>query len=56
MSTKEQKDVTTTAPSWPEWYDEKLESIDDATRVVLEKYSGVPSERVIPHILEMVSP
>ena len=55
MSTNTQKDVTTTAPSWPEWYNEKLESIDGTTRVVLEKYSGIPSERVVPHILEIVN-
>lgn len=44
-----------TMPSRPEWYTEKLESVDEATRTVLEKYSGIPPDGVIPHILKIVS-
>jgi len=50
-----QKDMATTAvPSWPEWYNENLESLNDDTRAVLENYSGLSSERVIPHVTELV--
>jgi len=52
-----QRDMATTAvlvPSWPEWYNENLESLNDDTRAVLENYSGLSSERVIPHVTELV--
>ncbi|KAF2817656.1 uncharacterized protein BDZ99DRAFT_21264 [Mytilinidion resinicola] len=37
----------------PLWYVENLESIDDASRELLEKYSGIAPEKVIPHIVEV---
>jgi len=37
-----------------QWYSEKLDSLDDSTRTLLEKYSGIKPDRVIPHILELV--
>lgn len=37
------------------WYAPTLESISDAQRDLLENYSKIPRDRVIPHILEVVS-
>jgi hypothetical protein len=37
------------------WYKPTLESINEAQRDLLENYSHIPPERVIPHILEIVS-
>ena len=38
------------------WYTPTLTEISPAARELLEKYSNLPPERVIPHILEIVSP
>ncbi|MCJ1432757.1 hypothetical protein MMC27_002114 [Xylographa pallens] len=35
------------------WYSPTLETIGPAARDLLEKYSGIPAERVIPHVLEI---
>jgi len=37
------------------WYVPTLENITEAQRDLLENYSHIPPERVIPHILEVVS-
>jgi SAM-dependent methyltransferase len=36
------------------WYQPTLESISDAQRDLLENYSHIPPDKVIPHILEVV--
>ena len=36
------------------WYEPTLENITSAQRDVLENYSGIPPDRVIPHILAVV--
>ena len=38
-----------------QWYTKEIDSIPPPMREVLEKYSGIPPERVIPHISELVS-
>ncbi|MCJ1316979.1 hypothetical protein MMC15_002300 [Xylographa vitiligo] len=40
------------APSLP-WYSPTLDSIGPAARELLEKYSGIPPEEVIPHVMEI---
>jgi len=37
------------------WYQPTLDSITEAQRDLLENYSHIPPEKVIPHILEIVS-
>ena len=37
------------------WYTKEIASIPPPMRELLEKYSGIPAERVIPHISELVS-
>lgn len=37
--------------SRPAWYTKHVESIPDAGRHLLEVYSGIPPERVLPHVL-----
>lgn len=37
------------------WYTPTLENISDAQRDLLENYSKIEPDRVIPHILEVVS-
>ena len=36
------------------WYDEKIESIPNETRELLEKYSGVASKNVFEHVERIV--
>jgi hypothetical protein len=38
----------------PVWYIPTLENIDEPARELLEKYSGIPHDKVIPHIVEVV--
>jgi len=38
------------------FYDETLTTVPDETRRLLEEYSHISPDRVIPHILEFVSP
>ncbi|KAI9812867.1 MAG: hypothetical protein M1827_004385 [Pycnora praestabilis] len=35
------------------WFTADIEAIPEAARKLLETYSGIPSERVVPHILEV---
>ncbi|MCJ1391923.1 hypothetical protein MMC18_004790 [Xylographa bjoerkii] len=35
------------------WYSEELEGVGPAAREVLEKYSKIPPEQVVPHVLEI---
>lgn len=37
------------------WYRTDLETINEPARLLLEKYSRIPSDEVIPHVLKMVS-
>ena len=37
-----------------EWYNTSLDDISDSTRDVLENYSKIPSDQVIPHCLKIV--
>ena len=37
------------------WYEPTLESITEAQRDLFENYSHIPPEKVIPHIIEIVS-
>ena len=37
------------------WYTATLDNVSDVQRDLLESYSKIPAERVIPHILEIVS-
>ena len=37
------------------WYTATLDNVSDVQRDLLENYSKIPAERVIPHILEIVS-
>ncbi|KAF2502409.1 hypothetical protein BU16DRAFT_474636 [Lophium mytilinum] len=37
----------------PLWYVENLESVDEGARELLENYSGMAPEKVIPHIVEV---
>lgn len=39
-----------------EWYIADITSIPDNARLLLEQYSGIPSERVLEHVKEVVSP
>lgn len=36
------------------WYAPELSNISGAARKLLEEYSGVPPEQVVPHVLEVV--
>ncbi len=36
------------------WHAAELDHIEDSTRELLEAYSKIPPERVIPHIVEIV--
>lgn len=36
------------------WYTPTLENVSDVQRDLLEKYSNIQPDRVIPHILEVV--
>jgi hypothetical protein len=36
------------------WYRTDLETINEPARVLFEKYSGLPPDRVIPPVLKMV--
>ena len=38
-----------------QWYISELKELEQPAREVFEKYSGIPSEKVVPHILEVVS-
>ena len=36
------------------WYDKEIEELQPAARELLEKYAGVPSQDVLPHIYKLV--
>jgi len=36
------------------WYNERLEELNDGTRELLESYSGIPKDQVMPHIYKVV--
>ena len=36
------------------WFDEKADEIPDDSRQLLEKYSGIPPEEVMPHVQRIV--
>lgn len=36
------------------WYNEHLEKLSDGTRELLENYSGIPKDQVLPHIYKVV--
>ena len=38
----------------PAWFTEHIETIPDAGRQLLEDYSGIPSEQVLPHVIAIV--
>ena len=40
--------------SRPAWYTEHVESIPNEGRHLLEVYSGIPPERVLPHVVAIV--
>ena len=44
----------TDSASRPAWYQENVESIPDAGRQLLEIYSGIPPEQVLPHVIAIV--
>lgn len=37
------------------WYYKEPESVNEATRKLLIEYSGVPDDKVVEHIVEVVS-
>jgi hypothetical protein len=37
------------------WYCTKLTRIPDKTEKIFESYCGIPKEKIIPHIIEVVS-
>lgn len=37
------------------WYTETLDNLSDATRELLETYSKIPADDVVPHIYRVVS-
>lgn len=37
------------------YYTADLETVNEPARRLLEKYSGIPPDQVVPHILEIVS-
>ena len=37
------------------WYKENVDSIPDDERKLLETYSSIPPEQVIPHVVTLVS-
>ena len=37
-----------------DWYNDDLSELDPAAQAFIAKYTGLPSERVVPHILEIV--
>jgi len=37
-----------------EWYNPKLDNLSDGTRQVLEMYSKITSDQVIPHLFAIV--
>ena len=39
-----------------QWYQTDLETVSPQARELLEKYSHIPPDKVIPHILKIVSP
>ena len=38
------------------WYDAPIDKVDDQVRDLLEKYSNIPPEQVVPRCIEAVSP
>lgn len=36
------------------WFDEKLSSVPDDARALLEKYSGIPHDEVESHVVKIV--
>ena len=38
----------------PAWFTENIESIPEAGRQLLERYSGIAPERVLPHVISIV--
>lgn len=39
----------------PAWFTEHVESIPEAGRRLLEGYSGIPPDQVLPHVIAVVS-
>ena len=37
------------------WYEPDLETINEPARFLLERYSGIPPEKVLSHVLTLVS-
>lgn len=44
-----------TAPSTPGWYQTDVKSIDPEAQSLLEEYSGLQPDEVLPHVLALVS-
>ena len=46
--------ANTNAKQPPAWFLKELTELDEETREVFEKYSGLSPDAVIPHIVEVV--